>query len=178
MKKLIKTYEGKTLKQIKKEYPDLEFKYGKYHNFGDFGITGYEKNGKAKLFVSDDVPLMNRHVKAKHNNYTGTIANLDYSCELFINGESLGETSKHRAEVFLKYFKNGIEIDNSYLSSIRPINDFLPDASEKAKLKTEINRFVHELIEETGKQGHSIRNQIRYYAYTFGLDKAIEKYAS
>lgn len=172
-----KTYEGKTLKEIKKQYPDFSLKYGKYCGRGDFGLTLTNKKTKEQIFISDDMPMLDRHTKAKYNNYTGTVANLDYSCELFIGGKSFGKTSKHRAKKYLSYINKGIEVDDAYLSSRRPIIDFLPDASEKAKLKTEINQMVHELVEEGGKRGHELRNIIRRYAYIHGVDAAYEKYA-
>lgn len=170
----MKTYNGLTLRQIKTEYPNIKLRYCRYRGLGVHGLWA-NYDGK-ELFFTDDEPMMDRHIKAEKNNYTGTIANLDYSCEVFAEGSSLGNTSKHRAKKFLSLLKKGIEVDNNYLSSTRPISDFLPSASEEAKNKTAINSFVHSLIEDGGEYGHKRRNDIRRYAYTYGLEAAKSLY--
>ena len=170
----MKTYNGQTIKEIKAEYPNIHLTYCRYKGFGDYGlVANYEGE---ELFFRDDEPMMDRHVKAEKNNYTGTIANLDYSCEVFVDGSSLGKTSKHRAKKFLTLLQKGIEVDNNYLSSTRSICDFLPSASEEAKNKTAINSFVHSIIIEDGEIGHKKRNEIRRYAYTNGLEAAKSLY--
>jgi hypothetical protein len=133
-----------------------------------------DQHGK---FYRDDEPMMDRGTRCSKLRYTGTISNLDYTCEVFIDGVSLGKTSKHRAKVFLSLYKKGIKVDSSYLSSLRNIKCFV-EPSEKDKLKTAINSFVHAVCDSSGSRGHILRNQIRSYAYQFGLDKAKEKYLS
>lgn len=170
----MKTYNGQTIKEIKKEYPNIQLTYCRYRGFGDYGlVANYEGQ---ELFFRDDEPMMDRHVKAEKNNYTGTVANLDYSCEVFVDGSSLGTTSKHRAKKYLSLIKTGVEVDSNYLTSTRPITDFLPDANEEAKNKTAINSFVHSIIEEGGEMGHNRRNEIRRYAYANGLEAAKSLY--
>ena len=165
-----KTYEGLTLKEIKALHPNCKAVYKRFCGLGDHGI---EIGGK---FYCDDYPMMVRHNKAKAHNFTGTIANIDFSCEVFIDGESHGTTSKHRASVYLRMSRKGIKIDRSYLSSTRSIRDFMPEANEAAKLKTEINNLVHMICEDSGKAAHDYRSQIRSYAYKFGIEAAKEKY--
>ena len=171
-----KTYQGKTLAEIKKDFPGCTVRYGRYRGFGDFGVTLFTNNNE-ELFFADDCALTDRYVKARSNNYTGTISNIDYSCEVFINGESFGTTSKHRAAVFFKLMAQGIEVESSYLSSTRDINCFL-NPSEKDLKKTEINALVHSIIDGGGAEGHRRRNEIRRYAYLFGIEKAKEKYSA
>ena len=168
----MKTYEGLTLKEIKALHPNCKAVYKRFCGLGDHGI---EIGGK---FYCDDYPMMVRHNKAKAHNFTGTIANIDFSCEVFVDGESHGTTSKHRALVYLRLLRKGIIIDSSYLSSTRSIRDFMPEASEKAKLKTDINNFVHAICDDSGKAAHDYRNIVRAYAYKFGLEAAKEKYLS
>jgi len=114
----MKTYDGKTLAEIKALHPNCKAKYG---NFGSFGY-GIKIDS---IFYSDDKPMMDRYVKAKANNFTGVISNVDYSCEVFVNGYSHGKTSKHRASVYLFMLDKGIVIDQSYLSSTKTIKDFI-----------------------------------------------------
>lgn len=172
----IKTYNGLTLKEIKKLHPKIKFKYCRYQGFGDYGIMAL--NSDKEIFYCDDFALMNRHNKAKLHNYTGTVSNLDYTCEVFVNGESLGNTSKHRAKIYLRKLKEGIKLDNSYLSSTRNYLEFLENSSEKSKLKTEINKLAHSIIDGEGQHGHQVRNAIRKFAYSNGIEKAKEKFLS
>lgn len=168
----MKTYEGKTLREIKALHPNCKAVYKRFCGLGDHGI---EIGGK---FYCDDYPMMDRRNKAKARNFTGVVANIDFSCEVFVNGESHGTTSKHRASVYLRMLRKGIDIDSSYLSSTRSIRDFMPEASEKAKRKTEINNFVHAICDDSGKAAHDYRNIVRAYAYKFGLEAVKEKYLS
>lgn len=171
--KKVKTYDGLTLREIKQKHPNMTFVYCRYRGTGDHGLMA---STNPEIFYCDDLPLMNRYVKARINNYTGIINNVDYSCEVFIDGDSLGKSTKHKARKFLKLIKQGIEIDSDYLSSRRPYHDFLSDASTKAKEKTEINRLAHQLIEGEGKSGHDARNIIRSYAYKHGIEATKEKF--
>lgn len=168
-----KTYEGQTLKEIKKEYPNHTFTYQRYKGLGDHGV---QCDQNPYLFFCDDYPLMDRHNWCQHYNYTGIKTNLDFSCEVFIKGASLGKTSKHRAKIFLKFYDKGIDVDTAYLSSTRYIRAFLPDASNKNKQITKINALAHAIIEEGGEKGHKARNRIRYYAYRYGIEAAKEKF--
>lgn len=166
--KKMKTYSGETIREIKTKYPNIKLTYCRYHGIGDHGlIANYEGE---ELFFRDDKPMMDRHIKAEKNNFTGFISNVDFSCELFVSGLSLGKTSKYRAEKFLSFRKKGIEVDSNYISSTRHIESFLVSASEKAKNITAINSFVHSIIEGGGELGHKKRNQIRHLAYTKGLE--------
>src|SRR5690606_4187663 len=115
--KKMKTYNGQTIKEIKKEYPNIQLTYCRYRGFGDYGlVANYEGH---ELFVRDSEAMMDRHVKVEKNNYTGTVADLDYSCEVFVDGSSLGTTSKHRAKKYLSLIKTGVEVDSNYLTSTR-----------------------------------------------------------
>ena len=168
-----KTYEGFTLKELKELYNPNKVLYKKYRGYGDFGVEFTLEDGKK--FFRDDFPLMDRRNKAEKNSYTGTISNLNYSCELFIDGVSIGTTSKHRARVFLRQFKKGIEIESTYLSSKRNIKAFL-EPSEKDLLKTNINKLVHQICPDLTKEGHKVRNKIRQFAYQNGIEATKEKY--
>lgn len=172
--KQIKTYENLTLKEIKKLHPTIKFKYCRYRGHGDYGIMAL--NSDKEIFYSDDLSLMDRYNKAELRNYTGTVANLDYSCEVFVDGRSLGDTSKYRARVYLNRLKKGIKLDSSYLSSTRNYLEFLPNSNEKSKLKTEINKLAHSIIDGEGQHGHETRNTIRKFAYSNGVEKAKEKF--
>lgn len=168
--KITKTYEGMTLAEIKKMHNGAKAVYCRYQGLGDHGIA------IEGVFYTDDMSFMNRHHKAAAKAFTGLVANLDFSCEVFVNGCSMGTTSKWRGQKYLSMIKKGVEVDSSYLSSTRPIGDFLSTATEAAKTKTAINEFVHSLIDGGGKAGHDARNQIRAYAYAKGLEAAKERY--
>ncbi len=104
----MKTYEGLTLAEIKALHPNCKATYKRFMGLGDHGIE------IGDTFYCDDYPMMNRHNKAEINKFTGTFANFDFSCEVFVDGKSHGTTSKHRARVYLKMLKKGINIDSSY----------------------------------------------------------------
>lgn len=171
----MKTYENLTLEELKQKHNAVRVKYGKYQGHGDFGVTITTADNNV-LFFADDSPMMNRHVKARVNLFTGIINNIDYSCEVFVNGESHGKTTKARAKRYLNVIVSGVAIEREYLTSRRPYTDFIETKSEKAKNKNEINKFVHSIIDDGGAHGHTMRNEVRRFAYTHGLEAAKEKY--
>ena len=171
----MKTYEGYTLAELKQKHNATGVVYGKFKGYGDFGVTITTADNNV-LFFADDTPMMDRHTKARANQFTGIINNIDYSCEVFVNGQSHGVTKKHRGAKYLSLLSVGASIDREYLTSRRPYTDFIATKSKKAENKNEINKFVHSIIEDGGAHGHAIRNEIRRYAYTNGLNAAKEKY--
>lgn len=171
----MKTYENQTLAELKQKHNATSVVYGKYQGHGDFGVTLTTADNNV-LFFADDTPMMDRHTKARANQFTGIINNIDYSCEVFVNGESHGNSTKHRGAKYLSLLSVGASIDREYLTSRRPYTDFIESKSEKAANKNEINRFVHSIIEDGGAHGHAMRNEIRRVAYTHGLEAAKERY--